>query len=418
MKFIFLFTFLSSSLVAQLHDDKPVLSAEENTIYRQLLKLYEAEPQAALKLYEKVKPDASAAFDYLKGVIYMQQKHHSKAISSFEQAIKKLPDYYHAHQALVELHLGNDKPDKAMPHLLKTIQLGKANGTTWKRLAKIHLQQERLETAWHALQQVEIFLPQDKELANARLQIRLQQQKYPQAISMLKLRIDKKPGQRENWLWLIQSYLAIDKNDLALRHLQLFERLFKLNKKERLNLADLYYNNAFYKDAATHYQWLADKQQLAPQALLRCSRALLNSGNSDNVLQLLKAENSKWTAGQLESFHMIRAEAFLDKNQHHKALKEFSKVIKFNSFNTRAFYFIAELYRQDGKTAKALDFYNRASKDKRYAAAALQQSARLYMFNKQPTAATEAALRSLEYDNSKEARKFYEQIKNFSERAL
>ena len=77
---------------------------------------------------------------------------------------------------------------------------------------------------------------------------------------------------------------------------------------------------------------------------------------------------------------------------------------------------MAELYRQDGKTEQALDFYNRAAKDKNYAASSLQRMSRLYALNKQPVAAVKAARRALQYDKSKEARKFYEQIKSFSER--
>ena len=228
MKYLFLSALLiySTASAASLNSAEPIIKADESKLYNNIVTSYEQKKyNEALKHFTKLKTPHSAAFDYLKGIIYLEQKQYSNAEKAFHQALKKMPQFIRPHQALIKTYFDSDRAVKALPHLSEIIKQGRANGNTWKSLAEIQLNEKNYDAAWHAIQQARIFSPQDQNLENILLDIRLQQENYREAIPMLKAAIDKNPQQRQLWLSLSSCLLKTDKTSEARLNLELFSRL-------------------------------------------------------------------------------------------------------------------------------------------------------------------------------------------------
>ncbi|NQZ59018.1 MAG: tetratricopeptide repeat protein, partial [Lentisphaeraceae bacterium] len=366
-------------------------------------------------LFSELKGEYSAAFDYLKALIYTQMDNNKDAQVNFKKALKKLPTFYHAHLAMVKINFDNQLSKKALVHLMEIIKLGRADGNIWKSVAQCHLDTNNAEAAWYAIQQARVFLPNDEHLDKVILNIRIEQEKYPEVISLLKNMLSKKPQERQLWMSLIHAYIQSDKHQDALQNLEIFSRLFKMTASEELTLADLYFNAGFPKDAAKHYLVLAQQKDISNQSLLRCARGLISSNQSNQALTILNMErNIKWSTVLKEQLHILRGEIYKEQNKTKQALLEFNNVLKYNSLNARALYFIADIHQKNKHYDKALNFYSRAQKDRTYTVAALLNSARIYLLKKQYGMAEKTAHQAVDLDDSASTKNFYNQIKAFA----
>ena len=415
MKTFLLFTLFSLNLFAVQTQTQPVIPQEEGKLYNEIVKLHEEKPLEALELFKQLEGEYSAAFDYLRAVIYMQQDKPQEAQKNFEAALKKLPTFHDAHLAMVKLLFDNQQSAQALPHLMAIVKLGRADGNTWKSVAQCHLNTKNPEAAWFAIQQARIFLPNDEKLDKVILNIRLEQEKYEEAISLIKAMLDKTPKDRKLWLNLIHACIQSDKEKEALQNLEVFSRLFEMSATEQITLADLYFNAGLHKDAAKHYLGLAEKKDISKSALLRCARGLIAAEQTQKALDILKLKNEKeWTLEHKEQLFILRGEIFRSMDKQDEALTEFNKVLKYNSLNPRALYFIADIHQQNKRFDDALDFYSRAQKDPAYTVASLLNTSRIYLLKKQYRLAEKTAYQATTIDNSPSTKNFYQQVKAFS----
>jgi tetratricopeptide (TPR) repeat protein len=80
--------------------------------------------------------NANAAYEM--GEIRRKGGQFGEAKELFEQALKNYPDFEEAHLGLAAVFMSLQKPELALPQVLKAIELNSANEVSWYRLSLVH----------------------------------------------------------------------------------------------------------------------------------------------------------------------------------------------------------------------------------------------------------------------------------------
>ena len=70
--------------------------------------------EATVKLEANLTPESNANFDYILGTIYLQEGEFDKAIATYEQAVKKFPEYLRAYKNLGIAYSQSGNSEKAI----------------------------------------------------------------------------------------------------------------------------------------------------------------------------------------------------------------------------------------------------------------------------------------------------------------
>jgi predicted Zn-dependent protease len=116
-----------------LSEAEPRLNAEEQKVYRdKIVPLLREDPkQAAAELQKLIKPEASAIFDFTLGNLLFQTDDLTNAVTHFEAALTKFPDFRRAQKNLGLVYLRAGNYEAAIKPLSRTVSLGGADSKTF-----------------------------------------------------------------------------------------------------------------------------------------------------------------------------------------------------------------------------------------------------------------------------------------------
>lgn len=376
MKVLILTLFLSLGLSAQIQFQEPSIPAEQGKLYKEIIALRSSAPQEALSKFSELPENYSAAFDYLRAVILIDQKLENRAKTFLKQALKKLPSFYQARLTLAQICLKNKEYKEALPELLEIIKLGRADSSIWKNISFCHLELKNYGAAKAALIQAKVFLPNNENIDKALLNIYMEMEEYNKAEKLAEKLLDTNKDDKLYWQIYIKSLLANKKNKQALFHQDLVTRLFKADDQDLKLLADLYYNEQIYLKAAPIY--LKIQGSLAGRATLMAARSYTYANDFEKVPGILKSTKLLSPSEKAE-FYMLQGQAYLKLNKAEEALKSLLNALTFNSQDSYVQFLIAEIYEKDEQFDNALDYYSRAAKNKKFFVSAKLRKARIYI---------------------------------------
>jgi tetratricopeptide (TPR) repeat protein len=97
--------------------------------------------------------DANAMYELAE--IHRQRNELDQARELFESALKDYPDFQQAQVGLAAVLMAQQKPDMALPHLQKAVELNPGDEVAWYRLARADRQLGKIEEQNKALAQVQ-----------------------------------------------------------------------------------------------------------------------------------------------------------------------------------------------------------------------------------------------------------------------
>lgn len=408
MKYLYIVTILTFSLSAEIKYQTPTIPADQGKLYNEIVDLRSKNPQQALKKFSELPQNYSPAFDFLQAVIFIDLKMEKRAVTFLQKSLEKLPTFYQARLTLAQLLLKASNYKDALPQLIEVVKLGRADGSIWKNISICHLELNKYDSAILALNQARIFTPDDQSLDQALLNIYIRQQNYLKSEELVKQMIDRHKDNSNYWTILVQSLLANKKMKEALLNQELKIRLFGPENSDIKTLADLYYNEGVFLKAAELY--LKVEGELSGKSLVQAARCYSYNGDHDKVISILN-KPEKLSPSEKEKFYTLRADAQLKKMNKKEALADFLEALKFNSNNSFAQYYIAEIYEELDKPDLALDFYNRASKNSTYFVSAKLRKARIYLNSNNNEMALAEVEAVKKVDDSESTEEFYKYLK-------
>jgi tetratricopeptide (TPR) repeat protein len=367
-----------------LAEAEPRLTAEEQIYYREKIVpiLREDVRQAIPELQSRVKPDASAVFDYTLGNIYFQNENLTNAIRNFEQATAKFPNYRRAWKMLGFALVRDHRHDEAITPLAKAISLGEANGPTFGLLGFSYLSGNKFVSAEAAYKQAALFEPDNLDYKLGLVKAQIGQANYDGALALLDEMLQRFPD--KDVLWTIQANVFLQKNQPAKAavNFEVLRRLGKATPENLATLGDIYLLEETRDLAlAAYLESIGKDGWQKPARALRAAEILVGRGAFPEVTELF--QKIRATAGSNlasdDELKLLKLEAKVAMNTGagDTAIGVLEKITERNPLDGEALMLAGDYYARNDQPEKAEFRYDAAAKISGFEADALVKQAQL-----------------------------------------
>lgn len=302
-----------------LSDVEPKVSAEEQTLLGTVRELFEknqfiaAEKEIVGFIKETETPSdpkkqpgqISPAMVFVLGNMYFSADRPDEARRAFLEAIRRFPRFRRAHTNLGYLYVSKNQIEEAMPVLQKAIELGETSARTYGMLAYCYLNQKDALAAENAYRQAYLLDPKNRDWKLGLSQALLQQERYPEATSMLDTLITEYPEDRQLWLQQANALLSQDKKMDAAINLEIL-RLKGYASESDLNLlGNIYMDQGEAQLALYAYLEALEKApKLDVARALKSARILNDYGFPDKAAEFADKVAAKGKLTLKESFDL------------------------------------------------------------------------------------------------------------------
>jgi len=310
----------------------------------------------------------SVALQLLRGQILLMLKDLPNAELAFKASLKKMPDLAKAHQSLSLLYMQEQEYVKAQQHLIRSVELGRADAQVYAQLGFIHVQNDQPWSAIAAYRQALMLQPQQAQYQRGLLFALIESGDLTQARVLLKELINKTPNDAQ--LWLQRGQIALEQGDQqqALTNIEISLKLQPLNHSNQLLAAQLHLNQGSSKRAVELLKLtLTNLPKKQENTVLSVTLQTLNWlvvqqqwSLAEQLIDQAKTIKSKFNQLQQAQFYVYSAQLFIKKDQLNNALKQLNKAVAINPNLGDALLSLANLYHQKKQFTQARLMYVRA----------------------------------------------------------
>ncbi len=360
----------------------PKISAEEKAIFDQVAQIAGSQPQQAINLLESARtPESSGAIDFILGALYQQAGQETRAIASYEAAIRKFPNFLRAYRNLGLAYVQRNEFEKALPMLVKTIESGGGDGTSFGLLGFTLLNLERNSNALDAYRMALIFEPDSKDWRTGKLKALLTLNQYEEAIGMLYEMIAEDGDNPDLWLTQANAFLGLEEVELAAANINVARALGFESAETLVLLGNIYMNRELPALAAEPYLAALDSGQVPVDRAVRLGETMAVRASAEVAQGVLDRIQSRY-ADQLDARQeltllSLEANIALNQGEEDRAAELLQQVVSRDPTNGRALLTLAEYHVNRGEEEKAIFNFEAAADDEDVAVRALVGHARL-----------------------------------------
>lgn len=300
---------------------EPQMDVENYTLYEGTLEL--SDDKQAMLAYlkngianlEESGIESSAALHFIMGSVAYEIGEKEAAIEHYVEAIRKHPSFLRAYANLGFSLMETDHPEKALPVLLKAIELGANESQIHGLVGHIYLTEKLYGSALTSFELALVFNPANNVWRQGALRCLTQLDRNQEAIQVLDemTAFDRKAP--SHYLNRASLLLRLDRPDEAIIDLQLAHELNGNTASSHLLLGNLLYNKGLYAQALDNFQKTAALAQ-APELFDRlletaASMTQIEGGIfATQLLQTLKQQADK-TEQMLDPNKIAKIEVIL-----------------------------------------------------------------------------------------------------------
>jgi len=232
---------------------EPVVSSEVRGLLVEVQKLMEDEErESALK---KIKDSSltakSPALQFNLGNLQFEEGELDEAQKSFESAIEGYPSFRRAHRNLGLVLVRKGELEKALEHLLEAMRLGDSDGTTYGLVGYCRLQRGEWASALQAYRMAQLSQPKSVQWKAGVAQCLQNLDAEVEAVAMLDEVIRQRPEESSYALLQASMLMELQRDEDAVKTLELPRRLGRLDPDGLLLLADLHLRAGRVESAST-----------------------------------------------------------------------------------------------------------------------------------------------------------------------
>lgn len=357
---------------------EPKLSDEEGQFFKTLMVMLGSDlGQGATLLEDNLTPESSAAMDFMLGTVRMQLSEVDEAITAYEGAIRKFPNFMRAYKNLGIAYVQKDELEKGAEILIKGMELGGADGLSYGLLGYAYLNQGMYSSALNAYSLAIAFQPNSKDWKLGKIRCLMELESYSQASGLVAELIAEDSSNHE--LYLHQANIALAKNELevAVANLEISRRLGKGDENSMFLLADIYANRGMFALAIDAYRdafALTENKAGRFNSLSRAMSSLIENAAWDMALELneiaFEGFGSEIDEDSRLALLNFRAEIELGSNDSDSAAKTLEEIIEADPMNGRAILLLAKHSWKKKEYEEAAFLYQRAENIESVAASA------------------------------------------------
>jgi len=374
-------------------DVNPGINAAEKAVFEKLVPLIQSQPaQAIATLKAAITPASSAALDYTLGNIHFQSRAFPDAVAAYQAALKKFPNFLRAHKNLGRLYVQQGDAKSALPHLLRVIELGGAEGDIYGLVGYCYLQAGSVTSALDAYRTALLFSPKSRDWRLGKIQCLINTSQHREAAAMLDELIVEKPDDASLWLLQANAYVASGSPSDAAVNLELIRHMGKATPTSLALLGDIYINANQPDLALAAYKDILKGEQIDPERALRAARILASRGAWTEAEVYLKDLNdrllAKLPASGKSEVAALLAKVALARGEDDQAASLLTKVLESDPLNGRALLLLADYHWKKSDRERADLYYTRAASVEEVRVEALVQHARMNVTLKNFSAAS------------------------------
>lgn len=270
---------------------EPSITVAEKAIFDQIVPLLGSNPAAAIPLLQAAAtPEASAAMDFTLGNVLFEVGRLEEAVVSYQRALRKFPGFLRVYQFLGKLEVRRGNFAAAMPHFVRTLELGGGNGDIYGLMGYCHLAMENSSSALVAYRQALLYQPDSLDWKRGLAQALFSAGQAREAVGVLDELIKARPDEAELWLYQANAFLTLGEMDAVAANWEAVRRLDKATPEMLAQLGDLYMNEGLPDLAFARYESaLAASAGTGAKVPLRIAEILVTRGERDRAETYLAA---------------------------------------------------------------------------------------------------------------------------------
>ncbi len=329
--------------------------------------------KAMKQLMKFNKKSASAIFDFTIGNLYFQQQQLSEALTFYNQALKKFPDFRRACKNAGLVHMRNGDFRKALPFLTRTIELGGHTSLAYGLLGFAYDSSDKHVHAESAYRMAVLLNPEaaDWQLGLARSLFR--QQKYGETVSLCSTLIERDPDQADFWLLQANAHLGLKQPMRAAESYEYVNLIGKATPESMTMLADIYVNEECLDLAADAYLRAFEIDSgKDPSKPLRAAKILAARGALDQasrIVNRMSEHESALEEPNLKELLKLQARVAVAKGGGKEVARILEEVVALDPLDGEALLLLAQYYSPHAPE-KAVFYYERAANMQQYEAEA------------------------------------------------
>ncbi|MDQ8185896.1 tetratricopeptide repeat protein [Pelagicoccus sp. SDUM812002] len=350
----------------------PNITAEEKGLFDEIVPLIGSDPKAAItRLSSSLGPDSSAAFDYILGNLYYQEGQGELAIDSYEQAVKKFPNYSQAYYNMGRAYVAEADYASALKSLQKSLSIETGDGTIYGLIGYCYLNMDKPSTALDAYKVAIMLAPDSKDWKLGQLQCLIALERSQEAIGVLYEFIKDDPSKADWWKLQANQFLVVDERAKAAANLTVVKDLGKADGPTLALLGDLLVNEGLVEPAVESYIDAMAKGGARPGRIIEVVNSLIymdQIGSAKTLLSNLESSmSSDLDEKQQLSVLNVKARLAMQEDDTDGAAGFLADMVKKDPLNGGALLSLSELEKKRGDLAKAEYYAENATKIDGYA---------------------------------------------------
>ena len=395
---------------------EPSLNSDEKDRLQTLIKIIKDKPEKAIiSLQEQIKPNDSAAFDFILANLYFQDGQLEQAEKNYKQAVAKYPSFRRAYKNLGLLNIQEGDFESAIQFISKSMELGEVDGRAYGLLGYSYLTEGLYFPAEAAYRQAILMQPEllDWKLGLARCLLEMGQ--YQDAAGIFDTLINGDPDNADYWTLQGNAFLGMDDTLKAARNLEVIRRMDAANIETLSLLGDIYMNNNMPDLALSAY---VDAAEMAKdkdiQLLIKSAEVLAQTGNfeqSDVIISMIRADFSEAVEDE-DDLKLLTYEAKIARatGDDERAAVLLVQIIERDLLNGEAIIELAKYYADQGKLPEAFTRFEQAQKIRKYERSALVAHAQTLVNNKQYNEAVPLLYRALRIESDRNLKDYTDRV--------
>ena len=377
----------------------PKITAEEQELFKSLMPVIDQDPAAAAnQLRSAITDDSSAALDYTLGNLYVQARNVASAISAYQTAIRKFPNFYRAYKNLGLILVNEGRYEEALPHLLKGLELSGSDGALYGPLGLTYLNLEKPKQALTAYENALLFQPDSLQWQQGKLRCLMDIGRYADAAAMLDEMLGENGENQQFWSWQANTFLSQERIEDAAANLEILKRLGKADADSLGLLGDIYLNQDMNGLALDNYLAAAEEGDLSSARLLRTAQSLVRRrlwAEASTYLEKTADKAEDLDPDSLMTFRTLQAKTALGNDAIEKASDILEAIVAEDPMNGQALLTLANLKREQELYEEAAFAYKQAAKVDETKVDALVEHARMLVTMRDYDAATSILQRAV-----------------------
>jgi len=220
----------------------------------------------------------------------------NKAIQYYKQAVDKFPNYLRAHKNLGQLYVQKDETDKALSHLIKSLELGNNEARTYGVIGYIYYNKGRYVSSETAIRNALSLDPDNESYRILLGQTLSEQERYAEAYSLFSEILLDDPNNTDIWLAQFNALMGMDKIDEAATNLEIVRNMGKADPEQLMLLGNIYVNKGMLDMATSTFLDALERSRAAgdKDSLVNAAKTLTSYGSFDNAIRLMDAIDSNF----------------------------------------------------------------------------------------------------------------------------